>query len=172
MLQHPTSQIGITCYMLWYWLSVNGYKRSERETGNTKSEKKESYWKRRIENNIKKWIQDLRKMTEVRYCRAKLGEEERERMGRSYELSDRGTIHVINVLKQIITTAGAKICRYNQRNLQYHQNNLFRNDQRKFYKRLDGKIMDRLRHQIQRDQLSFGVSYGLNQWSTIEIQCC
>ena len=27
--------------------------------GRTKSEKKEPYWKRRIENNIKKWRQDL-----------------------------------------------------------------------------------------------------------------
>ena len=61
-------------------------------------------------------------------------------MDRSYGLSDKGTIHVINVLKQRINTAGAKICRYNQRNLQYHQNNMFRNDQRKFYKELDGKM--------------------------------
>ena len=47
--------------------------------GKTKSEKKEPYWKRKKENNIKKWRQDLSKMTEVRYCRTKLGEEERER---------------------------------------------------------------------------------------------
>ena len=33
--------------------------------GKTKSEKKEPYWKRRIENNLKKWRQDLSKMTEV-----------------------------------------------------------------------------------------------------------
>ena len=51
-----------------------------------------------------------------------------------YGLSDKGTIHVINVLKQSIT-AGAKIHRYNQRNLQYiyHQNTMFRNDQSQFY---------------------------------------
>ena len=46
----------------------------------TKSEKEEPFWKRRIENNVKKWRQDLSKMTEVRYCRTKLGGEERERM--------------------------------------------------------------------------------------------
>ena len=76
------------------------------------------------------------------YCRIKLSEEEKERMDRSYGLSDKGTIHVINFLKQRITTAGAKIRRYNQRNQQYHQNNMFRYDQRQFYKELDGK-MDR-----------------------------
>ena len=52
--------------------------------GKTKSEKKEPYWKRRIENNRKKWRQDLSKMTEVRYCRTKLGEVERESIDRSY----------------------------------------------------------------------------------------
>ena len=62
-------------------------------------------------------------MTEVRYCRTKLGEEESERMDRSYGLSDKETIHVINFVKRRITTAGAKIRRYNQRHLQYHQNN-------------------------------------------------
>ena len=61
-------------------------------------------------------------MTEVQYYRKKLGEEERERMDRSYGLSDKGTIHVINFLKQRITIAEAKIRRHNQRNLQYHQN--------------------------------------------------
>ena len=82
--------------------------------GKTKSEKKELYWKRRIENNLNKWRHDLSKMTEVRYCRTKLGELEREMLDRSYGLSDKRTFHVINFLKQRITTAGAKICRYNQ----------------------------------------------------------
>ena len=81
-------------------------------------------------------------MTEVQYCRTKLGEEERERMDRSYGLSDKGTTHVIHFLKHRITTAGAKIRRYNQWNLQYHQNNMFRNDQRQFYKELDGKMIN------------------------------
>ena len=44
-------------------------------------------------------------------------------MDRRYELSDKEIFHVINFVKRRITTAGAKICRYNQRNLQYHQNN-------------------------------------------------
>ena len=57
-------------------------------------------------------------------------------MDRSYGLSDKGTIHVINFLKQRITTAGVMIHQYNQRNVQYHQNNMFRNDQRQFYKEL------------------------------------
>ena len=43
---------------------------------------------RRIENNIKKWRQDLRKMTED-------DEKERESMDRSYGLSGKGTIHHI-----------------------------------------------------------------------------
>ena len=44
--------------------------------GQTKSEKKEPYWKKRIEKSMKNWRQDLSKMTEVSYCRTKLGEEE------------------------------------------------------------------------------------------------
>ena len=70
----------------------------------------------------------------MRYGRTKIGEEERERMDRSYGLSDKGTFHVINFRKEIISTAGTKIRRYNQRNLQYHH------DKRQFYKELDGKM--------------------------------
>ena len=55
-------------------------------------------------------------------------------------VTKRGTIHVIKFLKQRITSAGAKIRWYNQRNLQYHQNNMFRNDQKQFYKELYGKM--------------------------------
>ena len=98
-------------------------------------------------------------MTEVQYCRRKLGEKERERM----DMSDKGVIHVINFLKQRITTAGAKICRYNQRNLQYHQNNMFRNDQRQFYKELDGKMNGQSETPDTKGSTEFGVSYGLNQ---------
>ena len=44
---------------------------------------------------------------------------------------------------QVDTITGAELDqrsahRYNQRNLQYHQNNMFRNDQKLFYKELDG----------------------------------
>ena len=86
-------------------------------------------------------------------------------MDRHYGLSDKGTIRVINFLKQRITV-GAKTRWYNQWNIQYHQNNMFRNDQRKISME---RLMGRLWHQTQRDQLSFAASYGLNQWSTIEI---
>ena len=90
----------------------------------------------------------------------------KERVGRIYGLRvDKGNIHVINFLKQRITTAGTKIRRYNRRNLRYHKNNIFRNDQRQFYKELDGKTNGQI--QIQMDQLSFEASYCLNHWSTI-----
>lgn len=108
--------------------------------GKKKSGKKEPYWKRRIENNIKRWRQDLSKLTEVHYSRTKLSEKEREIMDRCHELRDKGIIHVITYLKQRITSGGTKIRRDNQRNLQYHQNNLFRSNQKQFYKELDGKM--------------------------------
>ena len=54
-------------------------------------------------------------------------------------MRDEGSIHVINFRKQR-TTVGAKIRLYKQRNLQYDQNNMFRNDDRQFYKELDGKM--------------------------------
>ena len=72
------------------------------------------------------------------YCRAKLGGERGK--GWIAVWSDKGIIHVINFLKQRITTAGANIRRYNQRNLQYHQNNVQKCDRRQFYKELDGKM--------------------------------
>ena len=35
---------------------------------------------------------------------------------------------------------GSETDNNNQRNLQYHKNNMFRNDQRQLYKELDGKM--------------------------------
>ena len=67
--------------------------------GKTKSERKEPFWKIRIENHIKKSRKDLNKMTEVRYCRAMLGEKGR---GKSYGLSDKVTIYAIHFLKQLL----------------------------------------------------------------------
>ena len=61
-------------------------------------------------------------------------------MSRSCGLRDKGIIYVVIFLKQKVTTTGAKIRRYKQRNLQYHQNNLFKNNQKQFYTELDGKL--------------------------------
>ena len=82
-------------------------------------------------------------------------------MNRSYGLNDKGIIHVINFLKQKITTAGEKICRFNQRNLQYHQNNMFRNNQKQFYKELDGKKYEQTEVPDPRGSTEAG--YGQNQ---------
>ena len=81
-LQLQSPQITITCIYIYTVALVASKRLRKIRKGKDKtiSEKKESYWKRRIENNIKKWRQDLSKMTEVLYCRIKLGEEERERM--------------------------------------------------------------------------------------------
>ena len=66
-LKLRTSQIAITCYIYAVALVVSERLGKIRKgKGKTKSEKKEPYWKRTIENNRKKWRQDLSKMTGVR----------------------------------------------------------------------------------------------------------
>ena len=81
-------------------------------------------------------------------------------MDRSYGLTDKGAIHDINIPKQRITIAGAKIRRYNQKNTQYYQNNMLIIIRGSFTRNLMERRMCRLRHQIQRDQLGFEASYG------------
>ena len=98
--------------------------------------KKEPFWKGRIKNSIAVWRRDLRKIEEVRRGRMKLGKRDQRRIDQKYNLGERGTPYVSDMLKQKITAGGIKIKRYDDRCLQFHQNILFRTNQNLFYDEL------------------------------------
>ena len=103
-----------------------------------KTEKKEPWWKRRIEKNIIDWRKDLSKLVERRKGKNKLTEGETINMNRRYSLEDKGNNYVIDMLKNKITNGSEKIKRYKKRMKQYHENTLFKNSQKKFYEELNG----------------------------------
>ena len=63
---------------------------------------------------------------------------DQKRMDRKYQLIDRGMLYVNDMLKQKIRAEGIRIKRYDERCLEFQQNNLFRTNQKLFYERLDG----------------------------------
>ena len=66
--------------------------------------------------------------------------EKKSRLEKVYGLGEKGTLYVIEFLKGKIHAGSCKVKNYLKRNLQYHQNNLFRNDQKQLYKELSGTV--------------------------------
>ena len=63
---------------------------------------------------------------------------EKARLENVYRLMEKGTLFVIEFLKGKIHAGSCKVQNYLRRNLQFRQNNLFRNDQKKLYQELSG----------------------------------
>jgi hypothetical protein len=72
-----------------------------------------------------------------------MAEDERVRMDRAYGLTEKGTSSVRAFLKSKIHSGSTKILRWKERSIQFHQNNLFRNNQSQLYKELNGSETER-----------------------------
>jgi hypothetical protein len=112
-------------------------KRGKRE------DKEDPWWKRRIEGNIVKWRKDLSRIEELRRGRYEFGRKEKARMDSEYGLTERGTLSVREFLKAKIHSGSTKIRRFLEKGIQFHQNNLFKNNQSQLYKELGGADADR-----------------------------
>ena len=77
-------------------------------------------------NEKRKRIFDLKKIPYIR-------------MEGKYRLSEVGNVQVIDMLKEKISAGATKIRRYEERELNYHQNTLFATNQKQFYQELDGR---------------------------------
>ena len=66
---------------------------------------------------------------------------EKARLEKVYGLGEKGTLYVIELLKGKIHAGTCKVRNYLKRNLQFHQNNLFKNDQKQLYKELSGSVL-------------------------------
>ena len=107
------------------------------------SERKETMWKRRLQNKIKELRKNLRS---TRRSKDKdiVNFRRRERLERKYSIRVKRLNVVIEESKQRITAIAAKVRRYQGRIDSYRQNRLFENNQRQFYRELDqeGKRYD------------------------------
>ena len=102
-----------------------------------KNKKNEPWWKRRIEESIVKWKADLSRTEEV-LRGVNVKKQVRERLDTLYQLNARGALGVSAFLRSKIQAGSTKVKRYVERSVQYHQNNLFKNDQSNLYKELNG----------------------------------
>ena len=102
--------------------------------------KNEPWWKRRIEGSIVQWRKDLSKVEELRRGRWKPLDSERKRLDRLYGLTEKGAKDVSAFLKSKIHSGSVKVQRYLKRSVQFHQNNLFKNNQSYLYKELNGQV--------------------------------
>ena len=103
-----------------------------------REKRKDPWWKRRLEANIKRWRADLSRI-ECVVRGNELSKKVKDRLERLYELTPRGTLGVNVSLKAKILAGTTKIQRYLERNIQFHQNNLFKNNQSHLYKELSGQ---------------------------------
>ncbi len=99
--------------------------------------RKEPWWKRRIEKDITGWRKDLSRVEAVRQGRV-MDQKVIDRLNSKYELVDKGALTVMTFLRSKIQSGSAKIRAYLERGVQFHQNNLFRNNQSQLYQELNG----------------------------------
>ena len=104
-----------------------------------RSQKREPFWKRKMESQIKGMRADLSRVETL--LRGKtVKEHHSRRLERKYKLAKNGLKHVYEDLKQRLIAKSKKLQRYKNRNKQFVQNRMFETDQRRFYEELDGNI--------------------------------
>ncbi|XP_047488218.1 uncharacterized protein LOC125038695 [Penaeus chinensis] len=101
--------------------------------------KKDPWWKRRIEDDIKRIRKDVNILE--RDLRGELSHKKSktlQRLKEKYRVHKKGIKTVIEELKQRMIAKSAKIKRYDQRINQFRQNRTFSIDQKKIYKEMNG----------------------------------
>ena len=99
--------------------------------------RKEPWWKRRLTTQIEQMRKDLSRIERLKSGHP-IKNKYKEDLQRKYWLKEKGLNHVKEVIKQRIKAKAAKIKRYNERIKQFRENQLFRTDQNRFYKELNG----------------------------------
>ena len=102
--------------------------------------RKESWWKRRIENDITNLERDINRLERERQGETggKGGKKIKE-LNTKYRVKKKGINLVIEELKQRLIAKKTKVKRYEQRISQFRQNQLFQVNQKQVYKDLNGE---------------------------------
>lgn len=113
-----------------------GFKR-----GNKQRSRKEPMWKRRIEKDIATLRKHLGKIQEWFRGRWKNGKESEKRLlERKYNVRGAGFKTAMETIKQRISAKAVKVRRYSERVDQQQQNRLFANNQKQFFRALEGDV--------------------------------
>ena len=109
-----------------------GVKMSKRDAA------KEPWWKRRQEDQIKQLRKDIARVETLKNG-GKIKSRFRVLLQEKYWLKQKGYKRVMEELKQRIKAQAAKVKRYKNRIEQFRQNRLFKTDQSRLYKELNGE---------------------------------
>ena len=101
-----------------------------------RNDKKEPFWKRRLENQLKVLNKDLSRVNML-IERRKVKKKHEDLLQKRYNIKQRGLQTTKEIICQRIKAKAAKIKRYNQRMSQFQQNRLFNNNEGRFYQQLN-----------------------------------
>ena len=104
----------------------------------TNENKKDPWWKRRLEGQIQQLRRDLSRLQQLKEGKM-TKTRHREDIQKKYQLREKGVKHVIEELKLGIIAKAAKVRRYKERIKQFKQNRLFKEDQSRFYQEINGE---------------------------------
>ena len=109
-----------------------------RKKNANRGDRKEPWWKRRIQESIKTILKDISVLG--RKDEGELRNQQKYKaLSRKYHIARKGLKVVNEELKQRLIAKKAKLMRYDQRVKQYEQNRLYRVDQKRFYQEINGE---------------------------------
>ena len=101
-------------------------------------EKKEPWWRRRLEDQVRQLNKDLRRINNL-IQQKKIKKKHQDFLQRKYKMKHKSLQTVREEIKQRIAAKTGKIKRYQQRINQFQQNRLFVNNEGKFYQNLNAE---------------------------------
>ena len=102
------------------------------EKNKTKDEKKQSWWKRKLEIQFKELNKDLRRLDALLQGK-KMKKKHQDNLQKRYKMKEKGKPKVKEEILQRIKAKTGKVNRYQERVSQFQQNRFFRNNEGQFY---------------------------------------
>ena len=102
------------------------------EKNKTKDEKKQSWWKRKLESQFKELNKNLGRLNALLQGK-KMKKKHQDNLQKRYKMKEKGKPKVKEEILQRIKAKTGKVNRYQKRVSQFQQNRFFRNNEGQFY---------------------------------------
>ena len=102
------------------------------EKNKTKDEKKQSWWKRKLESQFKELNKNLGRLNALLQGK-KMKKKHQDNLQKRYKMKEKGKPKVKEEILQRIKAKTGKVNRYQERVSQFQQNRFFRNNKGQFY---------------------------------------
>ena len=102
------------------------------EKNKTKDEKKQSWWKRKLESQFKELNKNLGRLNALLQGK-KMKKKHQDNLQERYKMKEKGKPKVKEEILQRVKAKTGKVNRYQERVSQFQQNRFFRNNEGQFY---------------------------------------